>query len=92
MTEAEQAELCELVAGGDEDARKRLVEAHLQLVVVIAKDYAKRDSELPDLIEEGNLGLIHAAGKLDEMPPEMAFAEFVTEGIKRSIEDRLSAG
>jgi RNA polymerase nonessential primary-like sigma factor len=62
-----EEELClaRAMAGGDFAARQRLIEHNLRLVVSIAKHYTNRGLALPDLIEEGNLGLIHALGKFD---------------------------
>jgi RNA polymerase sigma factor (sigma-70 family) len=62
--EAEQA-LARRARGGDAEARRRLVEANLRLVVHVARRYANRGLPLPDLIEEGNLGLLRAAEKFD---------------------------
>ena len=55
---------------GDEDARKRMIESNLRLVVKIARRYMNRGLALLDLIEEGNLGLIRAVEKFD---PERGF-------------------
>ena len=53
------------VFGGDEEARRRLIEANLRLVVKIARAYVTPDMPLLDLIQEGNVGLIKAAEKFD---------------------------
>jgi RNA polymerase nonessential primary-like sigma factor len=53
------------MVAGDFEARQQLIEHNLRLVVSIAKHYTNRGLALPDLIEEGNLGLIHALNKFD---------------------------
>jgi RNA polymerase nonessential primary-like sigma factor len=55
---------------GEFAARQKLIEHNLRLVVSVAKHYTNRGVALPDLIEEGNLGLIHALEKFD---PERGF-------------------
>ena len=59
----EELELSQLIQKGDKEARRRLVEANLRLVVKIARSYAAKDVSLMDIIQEGNLGLMHAAEK-----------------------------
>ncbi len=55
---------------GDESSRRRMIESNLRLVVKISRRYLNRGLSLLDLIEEGNLGLIHAVEKFD---PEKGF-------------------
>src|SRR5262245_38611901 len=60
LTRDEEVALARRVQAGDEAARAQLTEANLRLVVQIARRYLHRGLSLPDLIEEGNLGLIRA--------------------------------
>ena len=60
LTAAEECTLAEAIARGDKDARSRMIQANLRLVVKIARDYVGRGMILEDLIGEGNLGLIRA--------------------------------
>ena len=70
---------------GDETARQKMIEHNLRLVVNIAKHYLNRGMPLLDLVEEGNLGLIHA---LDKFDPERGFrfSTYATWWIRQNIE------
>jgi len=63
----EEAELARAAQAGDEEARRRLSEANLRLVVSVAKRYAGRGLPFLDLIQEGNLGLMKAAEKFERI-------------------------
>lgn len=73
---------------GDDDARRRMIESNLRLVVKIARYYMNRGLAFLDLIEEGNLGLIHAVEKFD---PERGFrfSTYATWWIRQTIERAL---
>jgi DNA-directed RNA polymerase sigma subunit (sigma70/sigma32) len=65
LSREEEQVLSARVRAGDAQAKQRMVEANLRLVVQIARRYLNRGLPLPDLIEEGNLGLIRAVEKFD---------------------------
>jgi RNA polymerase primary sigma factor len=84
LSRREESVLAARVAAGDREARDRLVEANLGLVVTIARRYLGRRLELDDLIGEGNLGLIQAAEGFD---PRLGtrFSTFAAICIRRAI-------
>lgn len=81
----EERELAIRVRQGDFDARQKMIEHNLRLVVNIAKRYINRGLSLLDLIEEGNLGLMHA---LEKFEPERGFrfSTYATWWIRQNIE------
>jgi RNA polymerase nonessential primary-like sigma factor len=85
LTAVEELALARALREGDFAARQTLIERNLRLVVSIARHYAHRGVALSDLIEEGNLGLIHALEKFD---PERGFrlSTYATWWIRQSIE------
>ncbi len=88
LSAEEELVTARLALSGDESARKRMIECNLRLVVKISRRYINRGLPLLDLIEEGNLGLMHAVEKFD---PERGFrfSTYATWWIRQSIERGL---
>ena len=88
LTATEECALAEAIARGDKDARSRMIQANLRLVIRIARDYIGRGMVLEDLVGEGNLGLIRAA---EEFQPRYGtrFSTYAAYWIKQSIRHAL---
>jgi RNA polymerase nonessential primary-like sigma factor len=85
LTASEEVRFARRIRKGDESARHRMIESNLRLVVKVARRYVNRGLPLLDLIEEGNLGLIHAVKKFD---PDRGFrfSTYAVWWIRQTIE------
>ena len=84
LTSEEEKELAERMAQGDEEAKNRLIEANLRLVVSIAKRYVGKGMFFLDLIQEGNIGLMKAVDKFD-YEKGFKFSTYATWWIRQAI-------
>jgi len=89
LTPQEEIELARLILAGDEEARSKMIQANLRLVVKIAHDYSNFGLPLLDLISEGNIGLIKAVERFD---PEKGgkLSTYAAWWIKQSIKRALA--
>lgn len=88
LTAEDERALAARISQGDEQARNRMIESNLRLVVKIAKRYMNRGLPFLDLIEEGNLGLIKAVERF-KLSKECRFSTYATWWIRQSIERAL---
>ncbi len=85
----EEKDLARKVARGDGDARRKMIEANLRLVINIAKRYLNRGLPIQDLIEEGNIGLIKAVERF-KLSKGCKFSTYATYWIRQSIDRAIA--
>jgi RNA polymerase primary sigma factor len=88
LSQEEEARLSARVLKGDERALNKLIEANLRFVIVIARQYQGQGLSMEDLVSEGNLGLMKAAGKFDATRG-LRFVNYAVVFIRRQIEKAL---
>ncbi|HSH70567.1 MAG TPA: sigma-70 family RNA polymerase sigma factor [Deferrisomatales bacterium] len=88
LTGDEEKTLARRIEAGDDEARQRMIESNLRLVVKIAKRFVNRGMPLLDLIEEGNLGLIRAVERF-RADKDCRFSTYATWWIRQSVDRAL---
>ena len=84
LTQEEERELARRCASGDEEAIRQMVNSNLRLVVSVAREYAGRGVPLLDLVQEGSIGLLAAAKKLD-YTLDYRFSTYATKWIRQGV-------
>jgi len=85
LSAEDEIQLSRRIAKGDDQARRHMINANLRLVVKIARRYLNRGLPLADLIEEGNMGLMHAVEKFDDAHG-CRFSTYATWWIRQAVE------
>lgn len=89
LTAKEERELARKISKGDKEARKKMIESNLRLVINIAKRYLNRGLPLQDLIEEGNIGLIKSVERF-KIQKGCKFSTYATYWIRQSIDRAIA--
>jgi RNA polymerase primary sigma factor len=84
LTREDEISLAKRIKNGDEKAKNELIESNLKFVISVAKQYQTEGVELGDLVNEGNIGLVHAAGKFDP-DRNIKFISYAVWWIRQSI-------